>query len=119
MPRHENELKQPVGAPVPEWSPPPRPAGEPLQGRSCRLERLDPARHAEPLFAALRADAAGAGWTYLPYGPFTTLAAYREWMDRSCTGDDPLFYVVLEAATEAPVGVASYLRIDPANGSIE
>jgi RimJ/RimL family protein N-acetyltransferase len=39
---------------------------------------------------------------------------------RSVAGkDDPQFHAVLERATGEAVGVASYLRIDPAAGSIE
>jgi RimJ/RimL family protein N-acetyltransferase len=33
--------------------------------------------------------------------------------------EDPLFFAIVEAASERPVGVASYLRIDPAMGVIE
>ena len=36
-----------------------------------------------------------------------------------CRCTDPLFYAIIDAATEEAVGVASYLRIDPRNGSIE
>lgn len=34
-------------------------------------------------------------------------------------GDDPLFYAIVLEASQRPVGVASYLRIEPAMGSIE
>ena len=34
-------------------------------------------------------------------------------------GNDPLFYAILDQATNRAVGVAGYLRIDPRNGSIE
>ena len=42
----------------------------------------------------------------------------KAWMERTCTGDDPLFHTILDGAGK-PVGLASYLRIDPANGAIE
>mgnify|MGYP006176004821 CR=1 FL=1 len=32
------------------WTPRPRPSTEPLEGRFVRLEKLDPARHADGLF---------------------------------------------------------------------
>jgi RimJ/RimL family protein N-acetyltransferase len=113
-----NELGQPVGFPLPGWTPPPKPPREPMAGRFCRLEPLDPERHAAALFAA---NAAGGenGWTYLPYGPFHTLADYRAWMAASCLGDDPLFFAIIDLADEQPAGVASYLRIAPDSGSIE
>ena len=116
---HVNELGQPVGFPMPGWRRPPRPPREPIAGRWCRVEPLEPARHAEPLFAAYGLDRDARGWTYLPYGPFADLAGYRAWMDAITGGDDPLFFAIVEPASGRPVGVASYLRIDPAAGSIE
>lgn len=114
-----NSLGQPIGFSLPSWTPPPHPPREPIQGRLCRLEPLDPDRHAEALFAANAADEDGRSWTYLAYGPFPTLASYREWMRSSCLGDDPLFFAIIDLADGQPVGVASYLRIAPASGSIE
>jgi hypothetical protein len=73
------------------------PSGVTLEGRLCRLERLDPARHAASLYEAARADVKGSNWTYLPYGPFDSLESYRAWMDQTCRGTDPLFYAIVEA----------------------
>jgi RimJ/RimL family protein N-acetyltransferase len=118
--RHElNHLNQPIGLPLPGWEPARLPARETLEGRFCRLEPLDPERHAAGLHAANGLDAEGVNWTYLPYGPFDTPGAYRAWMEETCRGEDPLFYAVVDPATGGATGVASYLRIDPANGSIE
>ena len=114
-----NDLGQPVGFPLPGWVPPPAPPREPMAGRYCRLEPLDPDRHAEALFAANAADVDGRGWTYLPYGPFRTPPSYRDWMNTHCLGDDPLFFAIVDRADGQPAGVASYLRIAPAGGSVE
>src|SRR5262249_14375853 len=94
-----NEFGQPIGFAVPDWRPPPRPRREPLAGRLCRVEPIDPDRHAADLFAANGLDADGRGWTYLPYGPFATLAEYRAWIEAACLGDDPLFFAIVDAAT--------------------
>src|SRR5262249_3673431 len=99
--------------------PPPAPAREPMEGRFCRLEPLDPDRHAEALFDADAADADGRSWTYLAYGPFRTLSDYRTWMSATCLGDDPLFFAILDQAGGKAAGVAGSLRIPPAAGSIE
>jgi RimJ/RimL family protein N-acetyltransferase len=40
-------------------------------------------------------------------------------MERYCSGKDPLFYVIIDQVGGKPLGVASYLRIDCSNGSIE
>ena len=58
-------------------------------------------------------------WTYLPYGPFPDLAAYRTWMEAKWLGTEPLFFAIVDAASGRATGVASYLRIDPASGAIE
>jgi RimJ/RimL family protein N-acetyltransferase len=119
MPDETNDLGQPLGAPLPGWTARPSPPRTPLEGRFCRVEPLDPDHHAEDLFAAYTADPEGRIWTYLPYGPFATLRDFRAWMEKTCCGDDPLFHAVVEKISGKALGVASYLRIEPAVGVIE
>ena len=119
MTSHTNPLGQPIGSPVPGWTARSAPAREPLEGCWCRLEPLDPERHAASLFAANRHDVEGRNWTYLPYGPFATLSEYRAWLEPASRGSDPLFYAVLGGRGDGATGVASFLRIDPGHGSIE
>lgn len=114
-----NDLGQPIGDPVVGWTPPPRPAREPIAGRFCRVEPLDPSRHAHDLFDANRADPSGRMWTYLAYGPFESFDAYRQWAERMAAADDPLFFAIVNAETDKAQGVASLMRIDPPSGSIE
>src|SRR5262245_24854060 len=114
-----NDLGQPIGFSLPGWAPPPVPPREPMEGRLCRLEPLDPDRHAAGRCAASAADADGRSSTYLPYGPFPTLTDYRAWMGATCLGADPLFFPIIDTADGKAAGVASYLRITPAAGSIE
>src|SRR5258708_36140873 len=104
-----NNLGQPVGFSLPNWKSPRYPPRTPLQGRFCRLEPLDPDRHAAALFAANAADVDGRSWTYLAYGPFASLASYYDWMSATCLGDDPQFFAIVDAMTGQPAGVASYL----------
>ncbi len=105
------------GDPVPNWVAPPRPTMAPLMGRYARLVRLDADTHAADLHRANSADT--AIWDYLPYGPFSSAAAYHRWVRQITAGDDPLFYAVQNIATGQFGGVASYLRITPEMGSIE
>jgi RimJ/RimL family protein N-acetyltransferase len=114
-----NHLGQPVGQPLREWAPPPPPPRAPMLGRYCRVEPLSAERHAADLHAANQADAEGRMWTYLAYGPFASRDDYRAWAERMSAGADPLFHAVVDAASGRAVGVASYLRIEPAAGSIE
>lgn len=119
MDEQQNHLGQPIGWPVPDWTPRPRPPRQVLTGRFCRLEPLDPARHATGIFAALQADTEGRNFTYLPVGPFETEAGFRAWAETVKSGDDPIFFAIVDQATGQPVGYCSYLRIDPKAGSIE
>jgi RimJ/RimL family protein N-acetyltransferase/8-oxo-dGTP pyrophosphatase MutT (NUDIX family) len=114
-----NPLGQPIGFPVPDWRPVQRPSREPMAGRFCRVEPLDPEQHAEALFASNSLDTEGRMWTYLPYGPFDMLESYRAWMESIYQGSDPLFFAIVDKVANRAVGVASYLRIDPSIGSIE
>jgi RimJ/RimL family protein N-acetyltransferase len=113
-----NDLGQPIGFAVPGWTARPLPPRTAIDGRHCRLEPLDPDRHAADLFEANGDDREGRMWTYMGYGPFATLADYRAWMEATCLGEDPRFHAVVDAQGRA-VGIASYLRIDPAMGVIE
>ncbi len=119
MAQRTNALGQPIGEAVPGWTRRPRPSREPMQGRLCRLEALSTAQHAAALHAAYAADADGRNWTYLPYGPFEKADEYAKWTEWAESQDDPIFFAIVDLATQRPVGVASYLRIDPAMGSIE
>ena len=121
-----NALGQHLGFPVDGWTPPPRPPLDPMTGRTCRVEPLDVARHAADLHAANLLDADGRNWTYLPYGPFETLDDYKAWLTSIAGKADPQFHTIVAMGSDPQfgsdpiaVGVASYLRIDPAAGSIE
>lgn len=115
----QNSLGQPVGLPLPGWKAPPVPSREPMLGCSCRLEPLDPERHAADLYAANSLDKEQRMWTYMTYGPFGSFDDYAAWLRSVHDSPDPLFFAVIDLATDRPVGVVSYLRIQPASGSIE
>ena len=114
-----NEHGQPIGSPVPDWRGAKPPAREAIQGAHCRLEPLDADRHAAALFRAYAADAGGRNWTYLPYGPFATLADYQGWLAEKQASRDECFFAIVDPQRDQPVGVAAYLRIAPQTGSIE
>ncbi len=119
MTPYKNRFDQPIGADVPGWAGVDAPPREPMQGRFCRIEPLVASTHLEALYEAFAEDREGTLWTYMPAGPFESKVAMGEWMATTCTGDDPLFYAILDTATDAAVGMASYLRIKPAVGVIE
>jgi len=118
MTQHKNAQGQPIGAPVPDWRGCPAIPHTPMHGRTCDLVPLKP-QHSAALHDAFTADQTGTLWTYMPTGPFDTAADYSAWVIQACKSTDPLFFTVLEKATGAPIGVASYLRIQPDNGVAE
>jgi RimJ/RimL family protein N-acetyltransferase len=91
-----------------------------MEGRFCRVEPLDAARHASELYDAF-AEASPASWTYLPdyMGPHATPASWRTWLESAEAGIDPLWHTILDAGSGRAVGIACYLRIDAKSGSIE
>ena len=114
-----NEFDQPIGFALPTWTPPQAPPKKVLQGHYCRVEPLDIASHLEDLYAAISLDKEGRSWTYLTYGPFSSIEDYRQWITATCLGDDPMFFAIVDNQSQKSVGVASLLNIDPASGSIE
>lgn len=116
---HVNALGQPIGAPVPGWGPRTRPGREPMVGRLVRVEPLELERHALDLWAAFTEDREHRMWTYFSYGPFPALADYADWIRRTAQGEDPYFHAIVDRATGRALGVAAFMTIDPAIGSIE
>ncbi|WP_271273646.1 GNAT family N-acetyltransferase [Aliamphritea hakodatensis] len=116
---YQDHNQMPVGEPVDNWQPRPFPPHTVMQGHYCRLEPLDIDRHTEDLFNAFAADPSGKGWTYLFSEPFTDRVTFNQWLETTCTGQDPLFFTVIDESTNKAVGMASYLRITPEMGVIE
>lgn len=112
-----NALGQPVGLPVDGTFPRPRPSRSPMRGRRVTLEPLA-ASHAAGLFEAFSLDPDGSDWTYLPIAPFTDLQAAEAWTATASASEDPLFFAIV-GGDGTVLGFCSYLRIDPAVGSIE
>ena len=91
------------GEAVVGWVPPARPTGEVLQGQTVRLEHMDADHHAADLHRAYTGH--DALWDYLPYGPFSSAAAYHRFCKETASGSDPLFYVLRDQATGLCGGV--------------
>lgn len=100
------------------WEPPP-PAARVLQGRFTRLEPLSAAFLGRDLFTA--AQSAPRVWEYLPYGPFPDGAAHRDWLSGVEDGGDPMLlaHCLPDGTGWRAAGVAAFLRIQPAAGSIK
>jgi RimJ/RimL family protein N-acetyltransferase len=111
-----NEHGQPVGLPVDGWTPRPWPSDAPMEGRFCRLERFDAARHLEALFAAYAEDH-GRMWTYLPFGPYPDVQAMAASIEATAEAFPQRFVIIPQG--QGPVGQASFMRHAPADGAVE
>jgi RimJ/RimL family protein N-acetyltransferase len=107
-----------VNAALEAWQPRPRPERVALEGRYCRLEPLDPVRHADALFAASTAPGASDRFRYL-WEPVPDRGAFDEWLVRAAVSEELLFHGVVDRATGRCEGRQAYLRITPEHGVIE
>jgi RimJ/RimL family protein N-acetyltransferase len=115
----KNHLGQPIGPPVEGWKGALSPTRDVMSGRLCRIEALRAERHADALHAAYAENRDGGNWTYLPYGPFEDASAYQGFVEWIQDLDHTIAFAIVDQNTDLPVGVATYLRVDEANGSIE
>jgi RimJ/RimL family protein N-acetyltransferase len=96
------------------------PARSPLVGRYVRLDLLDPATHADDLYAVAQGgEAATRIWDYMSVGPFASPDPFRAWLRNAAAAFDTVAYAIVDGRTGKPAGMCSYLNIVPRNGSIE
>lgn len=115
---NEDFLTSELGPPL-NWVPAQTPPMTPLVGQYVRLEKLDPTKHTDALFAAQSGpEADDRTWIYMGRGPFPDEASFREYVELMASTSDPSAYVVIPT-DGAPAGVLTYMRIDEKNGSIE
>ncbi len=114
-----NALDLAIGFKVDNWVDARRPNDNVLRGNHCRCEPLKLETHSNDLFEAYQLDRENRIWVYLPYGPFDSVDDYQRWMKSACFNGDPFFYAIVDSNTGKAIGVASYLRITPNQGSIE
>src|SRR5689334_11458433 len=101
------------------WKAAQAPRREAIDGRYVHLEPVD-LRHADDLFELSHGPKGDpAIWIYMGYGPFADAASFKSWLVERAASNDPLFYAVIDKATGEAAGMASFLRIVPADGVIE
>jgi RimJ/RimL family protein N-acetyltransferase len=110
----------PVGDPVPPLETVERPAHQILSGRYVVLTPTDADADADELFAVSHGDEERLRlWTYLTSGPFAEAAAMHEWLRGCERSTDPLFFTVIESASNQRIGMVSYLNIVPTMRRLE
>lgn len=101
-----------------DWQPRPRPGRTAIEGRFCRLEPLDPARHGDELFAASMAPGAEDRLRYLFESP-QDRAAFEGWLARVAASEDPLYFAVINRSSGRCEGRQAFMRMVPDHGVIE
>lgn len=119
MTQRVNEFGQPVGPALPYWQPVPAPEADRMVGIYCRLEPLDVELHCEGLYTAYASAPDGRDWTYLTEERPESLEAFRLWLDQRAAEKGFVTFTLFCAKRDKPVGLVSYLRIDPSNGVLE
>ncbi len=96
------------------------PRREALRGTHVLLRPIDPALDAEPLYAVSHLPAGDpAIWTYLPDGPYDSPEQMQGMLAWAASAEGHVYFVIEPLIHDRPMGFCSYLRIEPAFGSIE
>ena len=97
------------------WTPRPFPERKVLQGRYCRLEPLDVAKHGGDIWAAFRG--AASVWSYLPTPPPQDRAEYETLLDTMVRNKDVCpFAVIVDGEAKGHMWM---MEIRPAHGVFE
>ncbi len=107
---------QPVGAIV-DGTSADRPGPVTLEGRYTRIEKLDPKRHGEALWEAMKGH--DELWAYLAFGPFRDHDAFFGWLDERAVILDPYAYAVVDKATGRAIGTKTRMETRPTARVIE
>ena len=96
--------------------PAPRPVA--LEGRYVSIEPYDRARHLQPLWDAFGGMAINPLLRYFAQDDFSGIEDFDAWSEAVLKGGW-VREVIVEKATGRVVGMAHYMRPDPANGVVE
>jgi RimJ/RimL family protein N-acetyltransferase len=101
----------------------PRPALRPdriaLRGRYVDLAPLDAAAHGAALFESIGRREHDQLWTYMFDGPFADRDTFVRAVEQLAASVDPLYFAIIDRASNRAIGRAALMRIDPAHRVIE
>jgi RimJ/RimL family protein N-acetyltransferase len=105
--------------PLVDVTPATTPPAAAIEGRFVRLDPVG-REHAAALYeGSHRGPEDRSIWTYMPYGPFGGADEMAGWIASIEASTDPLFFAVVDVASEEPVGMASLLNIDTSMRRLE
>lgn len=113
-----NDYQQPIGDALPDYRAGEAPSVDCLQGRYCRLEKLDAERHGNDLYEVYGPEAPEPSFTYLSLNPVADRAELETLLKRMEESTDPYYLAVIDQDGRA-VGTLALMRINPAHRVIE
>lgn len=124
---HDDQIPQeidadtglPIGPRLADAGPAKRPERIVLDGRYCRLEPIDPARHRDDLFRASTPPDAARRFRYLFDPVVATPADLDDWLAKAAVSKDPLVWAVIDKLSGRCEGRQTLMRITPEHRSIE
>ena len=113
-----NDYQQPIGDALPDYCAGETPSVDCLQGRYCRLEKLDAERHGNDLYEVYGPEAPEQSFTYLSLSPVADRAELETLLKRMEESTDPYYLAVIDQDGRA-AGTLALMRINPAHRVIE
>jgi RimJ/RimL family protein N-acetyltransferase len=108
----ENIENLPVGSVLPALPQAQTPARKTLAGKFISLQPIDAQRDVIDLYAIANGDAQREKlWTYMAYGPFSDQPAMLQWLELQQQSADPLFFAVVDNASDRRVGMVAMMSI--------
>jgi RimJ/RimL family protein N-acetyltransferase/GNAT superfamily N-acetyltransferase len=100
-----------------DWTPPPFPPARILEGRWCRLEPIDPARHLDDIWAVMQGH--DPIWEWMPAEPPQTKEAYRALLEMMAGKAGIVPLAIIDKADGKAKGHLWLMEIRPEQGVFE
>ena len=100
-----------------DWTAPPFPPAKVLEGRWCRLEPIDPARHLDDIWAAMQGH--DGLWEWMPAHPPHSKAAYGELLAGMAANPGIVPFAIVDKADGRAKGHLWLMEIRPEQGVFE
>ncbi|MDN5410191.1 MAG: GNAT family N-acetyltransferase [Lactococcus sp.] len=115
----ENEFKQQIGNPLPNWTSRPQPKKIILEGQYCRLVPVTVSEHLADLYHVYGPESQLSNWTHLPFERFSDQTSFEAHLTSMSQSEEQLHYAIIDKASDKALGSLALMRIDRQQGSVE